>query len=60
MDIIEIVILIISVVCFFEWHELNKNSVRHDEKKFFVIGVIMLIIFFILIYMGQTVNTLDE
>lgn len=54
MSLIEIIILIISIVCFFEWDELRRNNVRNDENKYFVIGVLLIIAFLILIYVTHS------
>lgn len=57
MGIIEIVTLIVAIVCFFEWDELRRNNIRNDEKKFFIMGVLLLITFFVLLYVGHDINT---
>jgi len=62
MSLIEIVILIVSVVCFFEWKELKSNNIRHDEMKFFIIGILFLILFLMLIYIDNqtTLPQIDD
>jgi len=48
MFLIKIIILVVSCVCMFEYNELKKNNIRHDENKYFVIAVILLIVFLII------------
>ena len=48
MFLIKIIILVVAFVCMFEYNELKRNNIRHDENKYFVIAVILLIIFLII------------
>lgn len=50
MILIKIVILVVAYVCMFEYNELKRNNIRHDENKYFVIAVILLIIFLIIYF----------
>lgn len=54
MSLVEIIIIIIAIVCFFEWDELRHNNIRNDENKYFVIGVLLMLAFFILLYITHT------
>lgn len=41
MELIRIILLIMAVVCFYEYKELKNNNIRHDELYFLCGGVIL-------------------
>lgn len=43
MELIQVMLFIMMMACFYEWHHLSRNTIRHDEVKYFVIAVILLI-----------------
>jgi len=59
MSIIEIIVLLVSIVCFFEWNELRNNKIKNDEKQYFVIGVLLIVLFILLLYMGHDTSQID-
>ena len=59
MSIIEIIVLLVSIVCFFGWNELRNNKIKNDEKQYFVIGVLLIVLFILLLYMGHDTSQID-
>ena len=47
MELVQIVLLIVIVGCFYEWNHLRQNTIKNDELWFFYFGVILTVILFI-------------
>ena len=47
MTYIEIALIIIAAISFFEFQEHNNNNIRHDERKYAIVMWICIVLFFI-------------
>lgn len=45
MELLQIVLGIVIIVCLFEYHELSKNNIRFDEHKFLFIAILLFCVF---------------
>ncbi len=50
MELLQIVLMLIALVCFLEWNHLKKNNIRHDELYFLYAGIILIIILIVTLF----------
>ena len=58
MELMQIILVIMVGVCFFEYDHLSSNNIRHDEKKYLVIGIVLLVALLYTIIFGETLECL--